>query len=134
MIKIYSVLISLTLCSCFPTGHINYLGDSFPPTQRVDVYVDASAIRKAYTIIGKSSIDRTHFFSTDERIQQAAVEKAKEKGADAILFKDYTVIRGNTIQTVTKSDSVGSTSTAIRTTAISPTETIMWDILFLKYD
>ena len=134
MIKIYSLFLSVTFCSCFTSRHIHYLGNSFPPTKHVEVYVDASAIRKPYTIIGKSYVDRTHLLSSNERIQQAAIEKAKQKGADAILFQDYTVISGNTIQTVTKSDSMGRSSIGFKTTAISPVETERLDILFLKYD
>ena len=133
MIKFYSLFVSVSLCSCFTSRHLDYLGNSFPPTKNVDVYVDASAIRKPYTIIGKSYVDWTHL-STNERIQRAAVEKAKQKGADAILFQDYTVISGNTIQTVRRSDSIGRTSIGVKTTAISPIETERLDILFLKYD
>jgi hypothetical protein len=97
------------------------------------VYVDVSAIKKRYTIMGKSYFEMRGFI-TLEQVQQAAIEKAKQKGADAILFRDYFIQDGASVQTVTKSDSIGSSSVRIRTTTAVPTETTRLDILFLKYE
>jgi hypothetical protein len=132
MIKLYSLLLSVLLTSCFAPA-LNYLGSSYTPTKDVDVYVDVAAIKKRYTIMGKSYFEMSAFF-TLEQVQQAAIEKAKEKGADAILIRDYFTQEGGSIQTITKSDSIGGSSVRVRTTTAVPTETTRLDILFLKYE
>lgn len=132
MIKLYSLLLSILLSSCF-VPRLDYLGNSYTPTKNVDVYVDASAIKKSYIIMGKTYIE-TNALTNLERVQQAAIEKAKQKGADAILFQDYIIQDGSTFQTVTKSDSIGSSSVRVRTTTATPDVTKRLDILFLKYD
>jgi hypothetical protein len=132
MIKFYALLLSVMLSSCFAPA-LNYLGSSYTPTQDVDVYVDASAIKKPYTIMGKSYYEMRGLI-TLEAIQQAAIEKAKQKGADAVLFRDYFIQEGASVQTVTKSDSIGGSSVRVRTTTAAPIETTRLDILFLKYE
>ena len=52
MIKLYSLLLSILLSSCFAPA-LNYLGSSYTPTNDVDVYVDVSAIKKAVHYHGK---------------------------------------------------------------------------------
>ncbi|HTM93685.1 MAG TPA: hypothetical protein VL095_14790 [Flavisolibacter sp.] len=99
MIKLYSLLLSVLLSSCFAPA-LNYLGSSYTPTKDVDVYVDVAAIKKRYTIMGKSYFEMSAFF-TLEQVQQAAIEKAKEKGADAILIRDYFTQEGGSVQTIT---------------------------------
>jgi hypothetical protein len=133
MIRFYPLLISFTFCSCFLPRHLDYIGASYSPTKIVDVYVDASAIKKPYTIMGKTYIETTPLTNL-ERVQQDAIEKAKQKGADAILFRDYIIQDGGSFQTVTKSDSIGGSSVRVRTTTATPIETTRLDILFLKYD
>src|SRR5215203_4572107 len=102
------LFISFFVFSC--STKINYVGRSLSPSKKVDVYVDPSAIKRAYTIVGKGYIDfagiRTE--GNMEKVQEIAIKKAREKGVDAILFQDYYVTNdGNTIYSVTKTDSVG---------------------------
>ena len=130
MIKFYLLFIVLVCLSCSVHQH-GYLGSSYAPTKNVDVFVDVSSIKKSYTIIGKTFIETDGFTKLD-RIQQNAIEKAKQKGADAILFQDYLFQDGSTVQTVSKRDSATS-SVRVRTTT-TPVVTTRLDILFLKYD
>lgn len=129
MTKIYISFLSLALLtSCSPT--LNYLGNSYQPTNAVDVYVDETAIAKEYTIMGKGYV---HFYSgaVPESIQRKAISKAKQKGADAVLFKDYFVPVAQT-QTRTKKDSSGVTisiNNPAQVQAASP-EVV---VFFLKY-
>jgi len=69
-----------------------------------------------------------------EKVQQLATEKAKEKGADAVLFQDYVIANGNSIETTTKIDTSGRTPIRVRTTTSTPSELNRVDILFLKYE
>ena len=135
MIKYYSIFL-ITLYSC--GSRLNYLGSSYAPSKKVDVYVDAAAIKRPYTIVGKGYMEYgvgAYSKSRIEKMQAKAVEKAKSKGADAILFQDYYVKEnGASVQTLTKADSVGKSLVSVQTGSISPIISSKTDILFLKYD
>ena len=138
MIKYYSILL-IGLCSC--GSHLNYLGNSYTPTKNVDVYVDASAIKKPYSIIGKGFMEYGYMSwsaydkARIEKMQKKAIEKAKLKGADAVLFEDYIIKRdGTRIQSVTKTDSVGKGLITVETGTIGPIISSGTNILFLKYE
>jgi hypothetical protein len=133
MIKFYLLFISVLLSSCFAVNKLDYLGNSYAPTQNVDIYVDASAVKKPYTIMGKSYFEIVAFTKL-EKMQKAAIKKARQKGANAVLFQDYIVQHGSSIQTISKSDSADMSSLKLRTTAVTPVETTRLEILFLKYN
>jgi hypothetical protein len=87
MATIYSLFLAAVLItSCGPT--ISYNGNNYQPTGSVDVFVDEGTIPKEYTVVGKGYV---HFYGSKvpESIQNKAIAKAKSKGADAILVKDY---------------------------------------------
>ena len=130
MTKYYStVLFSILLISC--GTRINYLGTSSTPTKDVDVFVDASSIKKPYTIIGKGYAETMIGEPSNlEKVQAKAVAKAKEKGADAILFEDYYVADNGA--TVYKPENKKGTAT--KTSTVNSAISTKRDILFLKYD
>jgi len=127
MIKFYLPPMLLVCFSCSVHQH-GYLGSSYTPTKTVDVFVDPSSIKKSYTIIGKTYFEPDTFTNLD-RIQQLAIEKAKQKGANAILFQDYLFQDVGTVRTVSKVDS----SSLVRLRTSAPVVTTRLDILFLKY-
>ena len=86
MNKIYSVLLIVIFSSC--SAHINYMGNSFAPTREPDFYVDEKSIDKPYKIIGKGYPNSVGTL-TLKSMQRKAIEKAKKKGADAVLIQDY---------------------------------------------
>ena len=135
MFNIYTfLLVSLLFISC--GTKLNYLGKTSQPTENVDVYVDAAAIKKPYTIVGKGYMEG-HSISKKsiELMQKKAIITAKEKGADAILFQDYYVIEnGSGIHSVTKTDSVGSSLVSVSNARVTPVVSSKTDILFLKYN
>ena len=85
MSNIYTCVFLVVLFSC--GTRIDYVGKSATPTQKVEVFVDPSAIKKAYTVIGKAYVTYGVGFRM-ETLQRQALQKAKEKGADAVLFQD----------------------------------------------
>ena len=126
MRKIYSLAL-IFLISC--GTHVRYLGSSFNPTDKVDVFVTRSSVNKPYQVIGKGYIER-HLYSKSsvETIQKKAVEKAKSHGANAVVIEDYYVLNNGT--TITSHvDTLNNT----QTTNISPTISSGFTILFLKY-
>jgi hypothetical protein len=92
--KNYLLLIPvLTLfVACTPT--INYLGESYSPTGNVEVFYDEQDIPGDFKIMGHLSHDL--FISyTPESIQQEMILEAQQRGADAILFSEYTTTTTN---------------------------------------
>jgi hypothetical protein len=132
MIKHYSIyLLFFFLASC--STHVSYLGNTFEPTKHVDVFVDESAVKNRYDIVGKGYIQR-NYFSSVESIQVKAVEKAKKNGADAILIKDYYVPNtGAAINSTTHTDSLGKGVITVGQTTVQQTGTTGFTVLFLKY-
>lgn len=120
MKKIYFSFSLILFSSCFP--HINYMGNSFPPTKDPDFYVDEKSIDKPYKVIGKGYPDGVGSQAL-KTLQKKAIEKAKKKGADAVLVQDY----------------FAQTAMASRSTAHQGNAVIGFDvdaqfvILFLKY-
>lgn len=133
MFKCYyypTLLILLTACGT----KISYVGNSFPKTIDVGVFVDESAIKKNYEVVGKGFISRGYLFRTPEKIQEKAMAKARQKGADAILIKDYYIPNTYTgINTVLHSDSVGKGLVTIGNSTIQQSGTTGMTIYFLKY-
>jgi hypothetical protein len=112
---------------------IGYLGNSSAPTEKVDVFVDPSSIKKPYSVMGKGFVEAAPFSRNSiEKIQNKAIKKARQKGADAILFEDYYLIQnGTTINNTTRIDTVHNVSTS--QTTVSPVVSSGRNILFLKY-
>ena len=88
-IIIYSIGITLLLIiSCSP--RINYLGDKLTPTNRVDMYFDEHDITKEYKVMGMMKNEADEFELDDvEAVKKAMLKKAREVGADAILFVGF---------------------------------------------
>ncbi len=91
MKKIYFLyFIILLIASCAP--RIKYLGNSYSPTSQVDVFVSEDAIKKNYGIVGKGYVQNGGLYKQRiEKIQNKAVEKAKQKGVDGVLIQEYYV-------------------------------------------
>lgn len=130
MVKLYASFLFVILLSSCGT-RVNYVGQTATASnQSVDVFVDASTIDRSYTIIGKGYIDYT-FRLNYERMQRKAVNIAKEKGADAVLFEDYYVVDKET--SLTTSLSTDSTRSVKAQNSVNPVLLSRQQILFLKY-
>lgn len=112
---------------------INYLGNTYNPTDKVDVYVDESAIKRGYAIVGKGYV-RGDLFTKPMNIQAKAISTAKVKGADAVLFKDIVKPATSGIHTFMRSDSVGKSLITTGTSSINQDVSTEFIVLFLKYN
>lgn len=123
---------SFFLCSCV---QLSYVGSTYPATQNVDVYVDPSAIKKPYTIIGKSVLENLeHSLSTPEMIQKKAVAMAMKKGADAIMVGDEgRRYEGSRMETVTTATNTGNDRVTTNSSTVTPNITHDRIIFYLKY-
>lgn len=134
MKRIYVMLASLlSFSSC--GLKVGYLGSTAAPTENVDVYVDASAIKRPYNIVGKGyieSIANTRY--TVRKLQAKAVEQARKNGADAVLFQDYFFQQqGSRFQSTTRTDTTERGEITSTNSVITPVFTSGRNILFLKY-
>jgi hypothetical protein len=81
----------LTSCALIKPG-IHYLGDTFAPTDTLQVYYNEKDIRQPYRVMGKMTNDMLADFKV-EQVKSTMIEKAKKVGADGILFSDVSVER-----------------------------------------
>jgi hypothetical protein len=137
MKTLYPLLVAMTFfASC--GVRISYLGSSLAPTKHVDVYVEASAIKKPYTIIGKgypANFAYGALINTPGKLQKKVVETARKKGADAVLFQDfYLQERGTNFYSATRTDSAGNGVIATTSGALGPVITAGRNIYFLRYN
>ena len=137
MKQIYTAFfLSVVFTSCFT--RINYLGSSSAPTQQVDVYVEASAIKRPFTIVGKGypeSAGYSQWLNKTDKLQKKVVKIAKKKGADAVLFQDHYVQHGGTnVYSVTRTDTLHKAVVTTTSGSVSPIAGIAREILFLKYN
>jgi hypothetical protein len=134
MKKIYAIFfLAVVLVSC---TRLNYLGSSFPPSKNVDVYVDPASIARPYKVVGRGFFEsKFHSLKGIEKMQALAIAKAKQKGADAILFDSYHIIQdGAKLHSLSTTDSIGKGVVTTRHTAIGPIVSSGTDVLFLKYE
>lgn len=134
---IYTALITLSLTSCvlafIPQSSYDYLGATYTPTDSVAVFVDAAAINRPYTIIGKAYPKNGYWInSTIKQMQKESITKAKAAGADAVLIQDY-VVTAPSVNTVQQTDSLGKGTITIANTSVHQNTVQRFNIYFLKY-
>ena len=122
----YCFLVFLSSCT-----KINYIGSSYKSTNKVEVFVDEGAIRKKYDIMGKGYLS-SGIPANPETIQLKAVQKAREKGADAILIKDYYHPVDN-INTTVRTDTTNHGMVSVENTTMRRSSSQDFAVLFLKY-
>jgi hypothetical protein len=121
-----AALIFITACSP------SYLGKTYEPTQKVDIYMDPADIKKAYTIMGNTETEV--LLKSTERTQQDLIEVAKAKGADGIILsssEEVTSTTENTSGTVKKGKRQNEHNS---TTTISNSKTKKIKGVLIKYN
>lgn len=83
------LMFSIFLCiTCAPK--INYLGNSYTPTQNVDLFFDEHDINREYKVMGVMKNEAGELEMDDvEEVKKSMINKAKSVGADAILFVNF---------------------------------------------
>ena len=85
--KIIVLILSmiLFLSACGSDDDIDYLGNSYTPTSHVDVYFTEDDIIEDYLVMGRATVDG----GDAEALQEKLIEKARERGADGIIFEEF---------------------------------------------
>ena len=70
---------------------INYIGESYPPTQHVDLYFSEEDIKTEYTVSGRilATAEVDELLYSSEQFTQAILKKAREKGADGVVILGF---------------------------------------------
>lgn len=83
--NILIVTFLLLLLLIFGCAHINYVGKSYDRTDQVDVYYSEEDITMDYTVMGHA-VGGGQLLVSTSKIQNKLIDKAKSKGADAVLI------------------------------------------------
>ena len=74
------------IVSCVSCTKIDYVGEEFPPTDRVDQYFSAADVTKDYKVMGYIVASAPDMVSA-EKMHKKLVEKAQKVGADGIIIE-----------------------------------------------
>ena len=117
--------ISLLLLAAFLSGcgyyTFNYIGSSPTPVHAVEIHVDESTIKRKYEIIGKGYAGE---MLKGNSLVNACTKKTKEKGADAVFFRETDHLMLTTVM---------ADSSRMRQAAPVYTTATRTEILFIKY-
>jgi hypothetical protein len=92
MRNLYLLLFPPFLASCGTI--VDYVGNSYPPSNKVDVFVTLPSVKREYQVIGKGYANSALMVRrVGERVQKKAVQKARSKGADAVVIQDYLLMQ-----------------------------------------
>jgi hypothetical protein len=78
-------LLALAVLITVSCTKIDYVGKSYAPTANVDIYFALEDIKGSYEVMGHLTATAGSFTSS-EKMQEKIVEKAREKGADAVVI------------------------------------------------
>ena len=131
MYKVYFSLATLLFISC--STKIRYVGNTYPSTRDVDVYVTENSIKKPFNYVGKGYV-AGFGPKNPEKVAAKSIQKARKMGADAILILDYYVpYTGTSMNSVYTADSIGKRLITTGNTQIVSTGTTGYNILFIRY-
>lgn len=63
---------------------IDYIGDTYSPTQYVDMYYDKADIARPHKVMGQMTVEENEFADTSDMMKELKKE-AMARGADAVL-------------------------------------------------
>lgn len=111
------VVLNLFLTAC--GDDIDYIGDTYSPTSHVDVYFSEDDVSENYQQMGHATAEG----GTAEELQERLIEKARENGADGIIFEEIDRVKTGETTTV---DAVGNEHTL-------NTRVLQVKAIFIKY-
>jgi len=77
--------LSFLLLAVGACAHLDYIGESFAPTPRVDLFFAEKDVPGEYRVMGQILATAGDLVSA-EKLQAKIVEKAQQKGADGVVL------------------------------------------------
>ena len=74
-------------------AEVDYVGESYSPTDHVDVYYSENDVEKDYKVMGHAVAHAGDFVST-EKLRDALIKEARKRGADGLIMYGLDRIRG----------------------------------------
>ena len=121
-VLILSMILSLTACGGDDID-VDYLGGFYPSTSHVDVYFSEDDVTEDYLVMGHATADG----GDTEALQETLIEKARDSGADGIIFEGFDRVETGE-QTIV--NDIGDTS-IVNTNTTSVLEV---KAIFIKYN
>ena len=121
MVLILSMILFFTACG--DDVDVDYLGDSYTPTSHVDVYFSEDDVTEGYLVMGHATADG----GDTEVLQETLIEKARDSGADGIIFEGFDRVETGE-QTIV--NDIGDTSIVNTNT----TSVLQVKAIFIKYN
>lgn len=85
----YTLIMSLALLAGCTSISLDYVGESYPPRDDVDVYNDVSEIDRAHKVMGQAGVVVSAGGTLDpSEAQSKLIAEAKARGADAVAFAE----------------------------------------------
>ena len=78
-----AVVVAVKLSGC---ASVRYEGPSYTPTDKVQVFYDKSHIKRNYDVMGTATASTWYSYRGDA-LKAALLDKARAKGADAVLIQ-----------------------------------------------
>lgn len=115
MKRLITLLAFLIVCLGCASININYIGQSYPPTEHVDLYFSEGDINKNYKVVGRilATANPDEIFFSDEKFIEKILEKAHEKGADGVVILDFGQIVAGTSTSRTETEERQGNQTVI---------------------
>lgn len=117
-----SMLLFVTACGGDDVD-VDYLGDSYTPTSHVDVYFSEDDVTEGYLVMGHATADG----GDTEALQETLIERARDSGADGIIFEGFDRLETGE-QTIV--NDIGDTSIVNTNT----TSVLQVKAIFIKYN
>lgn len=135
--KHLAVLLIIAICLSACTK-IDYIGEEYPPTTHVDLFFDMDDVTREHKVMGNLIATADDGVST-EKMQKKIMEKARQKGADAVVIMDFDKYRSGettsyhetTEEGETKKGKSKTTTTATSSTSVKEKKQIK--AVFIKY-
>jgi len=123
--KIIVLTLSMILfvTACGDDVDVDYLGDSYTPTSHVDVYFSEDDVTEGYLVMGHATADG----GDTEALQETLIEKARDSGADGIIFEGFDRVETGELTIV---NDIGDTSIVNTNT----TSVLQVKAIFIKYN
>jgi hypothetical protein len=120
----------LVVAAC---AHVDYIGESYPPTSHVDVFFAEDDVRQEYKVMGKVVATANDLVSA-EKLQAKIMQKAQDKGADAVVLTGLDRYKsGESTDYHERTESKGRRTTTSGHSTTSSEEKKEIQALFIKY-
>ena len=134
MFKYTVSLLALFVLFVAACAKIDYIGQSYPPTTRVDLYFSEQDIRQNYRVMGRVIAQANEGISV-EHLQKKLEAKAREEGADGIIIHGFDRLQTGETTTYNEETRRDETKRSIAgITITSAEEERQIRAMFIKYE